>query len=266
MPYTAAPDRYRHMQLPAQRPQRAAAAGDLARALAQLRRRPAARDEPRDPPARVRPRRHALRPGEQLRAAVRLGRGDVRPGVPGRPSALPRRARDLDEGRLRHVARAVRRMGLAQVPARVARPVARADGARLRRHLLLAPLRSRDAARGDDGRARHRGALGQGAVRGHLVVLAREDARGGRDPARARHAAAHPPAVVLAAQPLDRAGAARRRSASSGSAASASRRSRRGCSPTSTSTGSRRDSRAAENTLALARPADRRDARRRSAR
>ena len=45
----------------------------------------------------------------------------------------------------------------------------------------------------------------------------------------ARHAAADPPAVVLDAQPLDRAGAARRRSASSASAASASRRSRRGC-------------------------------------
>ena len=53
----------------------------------------------------------------------------------------------------------VRRVGLAQVPARVARPVARADGPRLRRHLLLAPLRPGHAARGDDGRARHRGAL-----------------------------------------------------------------------------------------------------------
>ena len=31
----------------------------------------------------------------------------------------------------------------------------RADGPRLRRHLLLAPLRPGDAARGDDGRARH---------------------------------------------------------------------------------------------------------------
>ena len=34
--------------------------------------------------------------------------------------------------------------------------------------------------------------------------------RGGADPARPRHAAAHPPAVVLAAQPLDRGGPARR--------------------------------------------------------
>ena len=39
---------------------------------------------------------------------------------------VPRRARDLDQGRLRHVARAVRRMGLAQVPAREPRPEPRA--------------------------------------------------------------------------------------------------------------------------------------------
>ena len=45
-------------------------------------------------------------------------------------------------------------------------------GARLRRHLLLPPLRPGHAARGDDGRARHRGAAGQGAVRRHLVLLA----------------------------------------------------------------------------------------------
>ena len=46
------------------------------------------------------------------------------------------------------------------------------------------PVRPGDAARGDDGRARHGGALGPGAVRRHLVVLARADPRGGRDPAR----------------------------------------------------------------------------------
>ena len=44
-------------------------------------------------------------------------------------------------------------------------------GPRLRRHLLLAPLRPRHAARGDDGRARHRGAPGQGALRRHLLLL-----------------------------------------------------------------------------------------------
>ena len=117
---------------------------------------------------------------------------------------------DLDEGRLRHVAGPVRRVGLAQVPAREPRPEPRAHGARLRRHLLLAPLRPGDAARGDDGRARHRRPAGQGAVRGHLLLLGGEDARGGRDPARPRHAAPHPPAVVLDAEPLDRARPPRR--------------------------------------------------------
>ena len=58
------------------------------------------------------------------------------------------------------------------------------DGPRLRRHLLLAPLRPRHAARGDDGRARHGRAAGQGALRRHLLLLAGEDARGGGDPAR----------------------------------------------------------------------------------
>ena len=47
-----------------------------------------------------------------------------------------------------------------------------AHGPRLRRHLLLAPARPGHAARGDDRRARHRRAPGQGAVRGHLVLLA----------------------------------------------------------------------------------------------
>ena len=35
--------------------------------------------EPRDRAPRLRPRRHALRPGQQLRPAVRLGRGELRP-------------------------------------------------------------------------------------------------------------------------------------------------------------------------------------------
>ena len=51
---------------------------------------------------------------------------------------------------------------------------------------------------------------GQGALRRHLQLLGRADPRGGPDPARARHAAADPPAVLLAAQPLDRGGPARR--------------------------------------------------------
>ena len=43
------------------------------------------------------------------------------------------------------------------------------DGPRLRRPLLLAPLRPRDAARGDAGRARHGRPAGEGALCGDLV-------------------------------------------------------------------------------------------------
>ena len=60
------------------------------------------------------------------------------------------------QGRLRHVARPVRRVGLAQVPDLVAGPVAEPDGPGLRRHLLLAPLRPGHSAGGDDGRAGRR--------------------------------------------------------------------------------------------------------------
>ena len=73
-----------------------------------------------------------------------------------------------------------------------------ADGPRLRRHLLLAPLSTRDTPLEETmGALDTRRPAGQGALRRHLVVLGRADARGARDPARARHAAADPPAVVL---------------------------------------------------------------------
>ncbi len=107
------------------------------------------------------------------------------------------------------MARSVRRVGLAQVHAREPGTEPAQDGARVRRHLLLAPLRPRHAARGDDGRARHGGASGQGTLRRHLVLLGAQDARGGGDLARARHAAGDPPTVVLDVQPLDRGRVAR---------------------------------------------------------
>ena len=44
-------------------------------------------DAARDPAPRLRPRHHPLRPGEQLRAAVRLGRGELRPHPARRTSA-----------------------------------------------------------------------------------------------------------------------------------------------------------------------------------
>ena len=49
-----------------------------------------------------------------------------------------------------------------------------------------------------------RRAPGQGAVRRDLVLLRRAHREAAADPARARHAAADPPAVLLDAQPLDR--------------------------------------------------------------
>ena len=64
------------------------------------------------------------------------------------------------------MARPVRGVGLAEVPALEPRPEPRAHAARVRRHLLLAPLRPGDAARGDDGRARLGGALGKALYAG----------------------------------------------------------------------------------------------------
>ena len=162
-----------------------------------------------DPAPRGRPRCHAFRPGEQLRPALRVGGGGLRQAAAGRPPPIPRRARSLDQGRVRHVARAVRRVGLPEVHAREPRPEPSPDGARLRRHLLLPPVRSRDAARGNDGCARLSGAPGEDAVRGHLVLLSREDTGGGGDPRRPGHPTPDPSAVVLDAEPLDRGRAAR---------------------------------------------------------
>ena len=65
--------------LPPLRPQRASPAADLARALAQLRRRRRVRERARHRAPRLRPRRHAPRPRQQLRPAPRLRRGGHRP-------------------------------------------------------------------------------------------------------------------------------------------------------------------------------------------
>ena len=85
----------------------------------------------------------------------------------------------------------------------------------------------------------------------------RADPGGGRDPARAGHAAADPPAVLLDAQPLDRGGPARRLGDAGRRRASPSRRWPRACSPTSTSTACPEGSRAVAGQVAVARPAHR---------
>ena len=140
------------------------AAGGVAWVVAQLRWRRRLRERPGDRAAGVRSRRHALRSGQQLRPAARLGRGELRPDAARRSAAVPRRAGHLHEGRLLDVARAVRRMGLAEVPALESRSKSPADGPRIRRHLLLASARSRHAVRRNDGRARIGSAAGQGAA------------------------------------------------------------------------------------------------------
>ena len=77
-----------------------------------------------DPAPGVRPRRDALRPRQQLRAALRLGRDQLRPDPARGPAPVPRRADHLHQGGLRHVAGPLRRPRLAQVPAGQPGPVA----------------------------------------------------------------------------------------------------------------------------------------------
>ena len=147
---------------------------------------------------------------------------------------------------------------LAQVPV-ASLDQSLAHGPRLRRHLLLAPRRPGHAARGDDGRARHGGEAGQGAVRRDLVLLGPAHRRGGADPPRlGTPLLIHQPSYSLLnrwieEELLDVLG-------DEGVGASCSRRSPRGCSRPSTSTGSPRTRARRRERLALARPPHRRGA------
>ena len=97
----------------------------------------------RDLPHGLRSRHHAFRSRQQLRPASRLGRDAVRRDPAQRFPRPARRAGDLHQGRLPHVAGALRRVGQPQISALQPRPEPQAHGARLCRHLLFAPLRSR---------------------------------------------------------------------------------------------------------------------------
>ena len=188
------------------------------------------RGRPRDRPARLRPRDHPLRPREQLRAALRLGGGELRANAAGRPRPVSRRAHDLDQSRLGHVARPLRRRGAPG--STCSRASTRSLGRHrpgVRRHLLLAPTRSGHAARGDDGGARHRRPPGKGAVRRDLVLLPERTRAAAAIMRGRRYAAPDPPAVLLDAEPLDRAPVAGGARGRRDSAASPSRRSPRGC-------------------------------------
>ncbi len=161
---------------------------------------------PRDPAPRLRPRHHPFRPRQQLRPAYGSAEENFGRMLRGRLPALPRRADHLHQGRLRHVARAVRRVGLAQVPARQPRPEPAAHGARLRRHLLFAPLRSATRrSRRPWARSTPRCAQGKALYVGISSYSPEPTRQGGGDPASARHALPDPPALLLDAQPLDRA-------------------------------------------------------------
>ena len=94
------------------------------------------------------------------------------------------------------MARPLRRVGLAQEPAELARREPGAHAPRLCRHLLQPPARPRDAARRDDGSPRNRRHERQGALRRHLELRRAADARGPPHPRRDGHPAAHPPAPL----------------------------------------------------------------------
>ncbi len=144
--YWAAEDRYDGSPVPLRRQQRPAAAGHLAGPVAQLRRRHALRAPARHHPPRLRPGHHPVRPGQQLRPALRLRRGELRAHLRQGPRALPRRAGHHHQGRLAHVVRPVRLERLAQArPRPASRHSLDAHGPRPRRHLLLAPHRPRHA-------------------------------------------------------------------------------------------------------------------------
>ena len=227
--YLAQPRPLRPDALPQGGTERTAPARDLPRPLAQLRRRQAVRRPARDPAAGLRHRHHALRPGQQLRPALRRGRDQLRPPLRRRLPALPRRAGHQLQGRLGHVAGALRRRRLAQVPGREPRPDPEAHRSRLRRHLLLAPPRPRHPARGDDGGAGEHRQAGQGAVCRYLQLRPGAHRARGRPARRHGRPAAHPPAELLDAEPLGRGRPARHPRASAASAASRSARWRREC-------------------------------------
>ncbi len=85
-PVPPGPGPLRPDALPAVRQPWPGAARDLAGPVAQLRRRHAGRDPAGDPAPGVRPRGHALRPGQQLRPALRQRRDELRPHLRARTS------------------------------------------------------------------------------------------------------------------------------------------------------------------------------------
>ena len=182
--------------------------GGLARPLAQLRRRHAARDQARDLPHRLRRRHHPLRPRQQLRPAAGLRRDRVRRDPP-RPTSPAYRDELIISTKagylmwpgpygewgsrkylLASLDQSLERMGLDYVDIFYSHrfdpdtPLEETMGA------LDAAVRS-----------------GKRALRRHLLLQLREDPRGGGDPEGPRHPLRDPPAELQHDQPL---GGARR--------------------------------------------------------
>ena len=123
----------------------------------------------------------------------------------------------------------LRRPRLAQVPAGQPGPEPAPDGARLRRHLLLPPVRPGHPARGDDGGTATRGPAGQGAAtRASRRTRPTRTARGGRDPrAMGTPLLIHQPSYSMLNRWVE--GGLLDGSGARAPAASSSPRSRRGC-------------------------------------
>ncbi len=175
------------------------------------RRNLAPRKLPEDALHRLRPGHHPLRSGEQLRTAA--GKcGIARGKNPSRRfCVLSRRADHLHKSWLRNVARAVRKLRLAEISSGQPRRFPEAPPVGLRRYLLSPLPRRRHAGRGIDGGTRPGRAQRQGDLRGDQQLSRRPDGRRRRHrPARASHPANPASAGVPHALPCDRKRFARR--------------------------------------------------------
>ena len=239
MSYEAAENRYDDATLPPHRTQRPAAAAALVGAVAELRQRPAGGHPARDPAPRLRPGRDALRPGQQLRPSVRPRGGELRALDARGLRAVPRRARDLDQGRLRHVARPLRPgRRLAEV-----RPRRRSTSRWLGWVWTYVDIFYSHRFDPDTPLEETIGALdtavrsGTRAVRRHLVVLRREQTREAATIARelGTPLLIHQPSYSMLNRWIEGGPARRARGAGHGLHRLLAR-SRRVCSPTATST------------------------------
>jgi len=130
-------------------------------------------------------------------AAVRLSRGELRPDPQVRPDRTSRRARDLDQGRLRHVARALRESGVREqyLLASLDQSLKRMGLGMSTSSTLIASIR--DSARGDLGCARHGSPPGKALYAGISSYSRRRTKESAETPPQTGNATPDPSAVVL---------------------------------------------------------------------